>query len=107
MCVRLDSKGHSFNTIFALCIVCVCVCVLGVCRTGILEGSVMCICGVQGDMVSWQRLAETSWFQPLPRPSLRHNRYTVNNLQYYHIYVYYMHKTPAYYILLITSRHIM
>lgn len=36
----------------------------------------MCTCGVQGDMASWQRLAETSWCQPLLRLSLRHNRST-------------------------------
>lgn len=30
----------------------VCVHVLGVYRTGTLEGSAMCICGVQGDMAS-------------------------------------------------------
>ena len=29
-------------------------------RTGILEASVTCICGVPGDTASWQRLAGTS-----------------------------------------------
>lgn len=45
-----------------------------VCRTGIWGGNARCIFGVLADTGSWLRQAETSWYQPQQRPSLRHNR---------------------------------
>lgn len=43
-------------------------------RTGIWGGNATFIFGVLADTGSWLKQAETSWYQPQQRRSLRHNR---------------------------------